>query len=133
MINLINKENLNLGILETDFEVYADIVNTFTSDTLKKDCLYDLDDYVIPEYFRDKITIVVESNDMLIGYATFEFKNKNDNINVYIKKLFVLPEFKNKNMEAFLVEGIIYIAGEVNARNVIANVLEHDEEMMYIR
>ena len=101
MINLINKENLNLGILETDFEVYADIVNTFTSDTLKKDCLYDLDDYVIPEYFRDKITIVVESNDMLIGYATFEFKNKNDNINVYIKKLFVLPEFKNKNMEAF--------------------------------
>ena len=132
MINLINKENLNLGILETDFEVYADIVNTFTSDTLKKDCLYDLDDYVIPEYFRDKITIVVESNDMLIGYATFEFKNKNDNINVYIKKLFVLPEFKNKNMEAFLVEGIIYIAGEVNARNVSANVLEHDEEMMYI-
>ena len=40
VINLINKENLNLGILETDFEVYADIVNTFTSDTLKKDCLY---------------------------------------------------------------------------------------------
>ena len=78
MINLIKKENLNIGILETDFDVYADIVNTFSSETIKQDCLLDLDDYVVPEYFRNKLTLVVQTNKMLIGYATFEFKNTNN-------------------------------------------------------
>ena len=78
MINLVKKENLNFGILETDFDVFADIVNTFSSETLKKDCLLDLDDYVIPEYFRNKITLAIQTNKMLIGYATFEFMNNNN-------------------------------------------------------
>ena len=71
MINLVKKENLNLSILETDFDVFSDIVNTFSSEVLKKECLLDLDDYIIPEYFKNKITLVVQSNGMLIGYATF--------------------------------------------------------------
>ena len=132
MINLIKKENLNIGILETDFDVYADIVNTFSSETIKQDCLLDLDDYVIPEYFRNKLTLVVQTNKMLIGYATFEFKNANNISQVDISKLYVLDEFKNKNMEAFLIEGVIYIAGEVGSRNVITTVDEHDSTMLEI-
>ena len=109
MINLVKKENLNFGILETDFDIFADIVNTFSSETLKKDCLLDLDDYVIPEYFRNKITLAIQTNKMLIGYATFEFMNNNNISQVNINKLYVLDEFKNKNMEALLIEGIISI------------------------
>lgn len=132
MINLVKKENLNLGILETDFDVFADIVNTFSSEESKKDCLLDLDDYVIPEYFRNKITLVVQTNKMLIGYATFEFKNNNNISQVEINKLYVLDEFKNKNMEVLLIEGVIYIAGEVGSRNVVVTVDEHDSGMFGI-
>lgn len=132
MINLIKKENLNIGILETDFDVFADIVNTFSSDKVKEDYLLDLDDYVVPEYFRNKLTLVVQTNKMLIGYATFEFKNTNNVSQVEISKLYVLDQFKNKNMEAFLIEGVIYIAGEVGSRNVITTVDEHDCIMLKI-
>lgn len=132
MINLVKKENLNLGILETDFDVFADIVNTFSSEETKKDCLLDLDDYVIPEYFRNKITLVIQTNKMLIGYATFEFRNNNNISQVGINKLYVLDEFKNKNMEALLIEGVIYIAGEVGSRNVVTTVDEHDSNMLKI-
>ena len=93
MINLVKKENLNLGILETDFDVFADIVNTFSSEESKKECLLDLDDYIIPEYFRNKITLVIQTNGMLIGYATFEFKNNNNISQVEISKLYVLDNF----------------------------------------
>lgn len=132
MINLVKKENINLSILETDFDVFADIVNTFSSEGLKKDCLIDLDEYIIPEYFKNKLTLVIQSNKMLIGYATFEFKNTNNISQVEINKLYILDEFKNKNMEAFLIEGIIYIAGEVGSRNVLVSVDEHDEVMYKI-
>lgn len=132
MINLVKKENLNLGILETDFDVFADIVNTFSSEALKKDFLLDLDDYVIPEYFRNKMTLVVQTNKMLIGYVTFEFKNNNNISQVEINKLYVLDEFKNKNMEVLLIEGVIYIAGEVGSRNVVVTVDEHDSNMLNI-
>lgn len=125
MINLVKKENLNLGILETDFDIFADIVNTFSSEESKKECLLDLDDYVIPEYFRNKITLVIQTNGMLIGYTTFEFKNNNNISQVEINKLYVLDNFKNKNMETLLVEGVIYIASEVGSRNVLVTVDEH--------
>lgn len=125
MINLVKKENLNLGILETDFDIFADIVNTFSSEESKKECLLDLDDYVIPEYFRNKITLVIQTNGMLIGYTTFEFKNNNNISQVEINKLYVLDNFKNKNMETLLVEGVIYIASEVGCRNVLVTVDEH--------
>ena len=78
MINLVKRENLNLGILETDFDIFADIVNTFSSETVKKDCLIDLDEYIVPEYFKNKITLALQTNKMLIGYVTFEFKNVNN-------------------------------------------------------
>lgn len=132
MINLIKKENLNIGILETDFDIFADIVNTFSSDKVKQDYLLDLEDYVVPEYFRNKLTLVVQTNKMLIGYATFEFKNTNNVSQVEISKLYVLEQFKNKNMEAFLIEGVIYIAGEVGSRNVITTVDEHDSSILKI-
>lgn len=132
MINLVKKENLNLGILETDFDIFADIVNTFSSENLKKDCLLDIDDYVVPEYFRNKITIVIQTNGMLIGYTTFEFKNNNNSSQVEINKLYVLDEFKNKNMEYLLVEAVIYVAGEVGSRNVVVTVDEHDASLLNI-
>lgn len=130
MINLVKKENLNLGILETDFDVFADIVNTFSSETIKKDCLADLDDYVIPEYFRNKITLVIQTNKMLIGYVTFEFKNNANVAQVEINKLYILDGFRGKNMEFLLIEGVIYIAGEVGSRNVVVTVDEHDSKML---
>lgn len=132
MINLVKKENLNLGILESDFDVFADIVNTFSSENVKIDCLADIDDYIIPEYFKNKITIVIQTNQMLIGYATFEFKNKNDSSVVEINKLYVLDEFKNKSMEGLLIEAVIYVAGEVGSRNVYVCVDEHDLESLNI-
>lgn len=132
MINLVKKENLNLGILETDFDVFADIVNTFSSEESKKECLLDLDDYIIPEYFRNKITLVIQTNGMLIGYATFEFKNNNNISQVEISKLYVLDNFKNKNMETLLVEGVIYIASEVGSRNVLVTVDEHASFLLNI-
>ena len=132
MINLVKKENLNMGILETDFDVFADIVNTFSSENIKKECLLDLDDYIIPEYFRNKITLVVQSNKMLIGYVTFEFKNINNISQVDINRLYVLDDFKDKNMEYLLVEGVIYIAGEVGSRNVTVTVDEHDSKSLLI-
>lgn len=130
MINLVKKENLNIGILETDFDVFADIINTFSSEAIKKECLLDIDDYIIPEYFRNKITIVIQTNGMLIGYATFEFKNNNNSSQAEISKLYVLDDFKNKNMEALLVEAVIYVAGEVGSRNVVVTVDEHDSVML---
>lgn len=132
MINLVKKENLNLGILETDFDVFADIVNTFSSENLKIDCLADIDDYIVPEYFRNRITIVIQTNGMLIGYATFEFKNNNNTSQVEINKLYVLDEFKNKNMEHLLIEAVIYVAGEVGSRNVMVTVDEHDSTSLAI-
>ena len=130
MINLIKKENLNLVILETDFDVFADIVNTFSGETLKKECLVDLDDYIIPDYFKNKMTIVIQTNNMLIGYATFSFKNNNNVSQVEINDLYILNEFLNKGMETLLVESIIYVASEVGSRNVIASVDEHDEKKL---
>ena len=130
MINLIKKENLNLGILETDFDIFADIVNTFSGETLKKECLVDLDDYIIPDYFKNKMTIVIQTNNMLIGYATFSFKNNNNVSQVEINDLYILNEFLNKGMETLLVESIIYVASEVGSRNVIASVDEHDEKKL---
>jgi len=130
MINLVKKENINVGILETDFDVFADIVNTFSSENIKKDCLQDIDDYIVPEYFRNRITIVIQTNGMLIGYATFEFKNSGNSSQTEISKLYVLDGFKNKNMEALLVEAVIYVAGEVGSRNVIVTVDEHDSSIL---
>lgn len=130
MINLVKKENINVGILETDFDVFADIVNTFSSENIKKDCLQDIDDYIVPEYFRNRITIVIQTNGMLIGYATFEFKNNGNSSQTEISKLYVLDGFKNKNMEALLVEAVIYVAGEVGSRNVIVTVDEHDSSVL---
>lgn len=132
MINLVKRENLNLGILESDFDIFADIVNTFSSETVKKDCLIDLDEYIIPEYFKNKITLALQTNKMLIGYVTFEFKNANNISQVEINKLYVLDQFKNKNMEAFLIEGVVYVAGEVGSRNVLVSVDEHDADMFKI-
>lgn len=130
MINLIKKENLNLGILETDFDIFTDIVNTFSSESIKKDYLEELDNYVIPEYFKNKITLAIQTNKMLIGYVTFEFKNSNNISQVEINKLYVIPDFKNENMESLLVEGVIYIAGEVGSRNVIVTVDEHNSSLL---
>lgn len=132
MINLVKKENLNLSILETDFDVFSDIANTFSSDVLKKDCLLDLDDYVIPEYFRNKITLVVQTNKMLVGYVTFEFKNNGNITQVEISKLYILDEFKYKGMEILLLEGVIYVSGEVGARNVVTTIDEHDDELLQL-
>lgn len=128
MINLIKKDNLNLGILETDFDIFSDIVSTFSSAQVKKDCQEALDDYIIPEYFKNKITIAIQTNKMLIGYASFEFKNSNNVSQVEITKLFVLDEFKNKSMETLLIESIIYVSAEVGSRNVIVTVDEHNVE-----
>lgn len=127
MINLIKKNNINLSILETDFDVFSDIANTFSSDVLKKDCLIDLDDFIIPEYFRNRITIVLQTNKMLIGYITFEFKNNNNVTSAYINKLYVLDSFKNKNMENLLIEGVCFVANEVGSRMVQVTVDEHDD------
>lgn len=132
MINLIKKENLNVGILETDFDVFTDIVNTFSSDTLKKDCFLDIDDYVVPEYFRNKMTIVLQTNEMLIGYVTFSFKNNNNISQAEINRLYVLDDFKNKKMEHLLIDAVVYVAGEVSCKNVLANCEEHDNIMLDI-
>lgn len=132
MINLVKKENLNVGILETDFDVFSDIVNTFSSENIKRDCLADIDDYIVPEYFKNKLTIVIQTNDMLIGYASFEFKTNNNSSTVEINKLYVLDEFKNKNMENLLVEAVIYVAGEVGSRCVTVTIDEHDSAMYNI-
>ena len=132
MINLVKKENLNVGILETDFDVFSDIVNTFSSENIKKDCLTDIDDYIVPEYFKNKLTIVIQTNDMLIGYASFEFKTSNNSSTVEINKLYVLDEFKDKNMEGLLIEAVIYVAGEVGSRCVTVTIDEHDSVMYNI-
>lgn len=132
MINLVKRQNLNVGILESDFDVFADIVNTFSSENLKVDCLADIDDYIVPAYFKNKITIAAQTNTMLIGYVTFEFKNKNNSSVVEINRLYVLDEFKNKNMEGLLIEAVIYVSGEVGARNVYVTLDEHDAWMFNV-
>lgn len=130
MINLIKKDNLNLGILETDFDIFEDIVNTFSSKQVKKDCQEALDDYIIPEYFKNKITIAIQTNKMLIGYVSFEFKNNSNVSQVEISKLYVLEEFNNKAMDTLLIESVIYVASEVGSRNVIVTVDEHDDKAL---
>ena len=138
MINLVKKGNLNFGILETDFDVFADIVNTFSSETLKKDCLLDLDDYVIPEYFRNKITLAIQTNKMLIGYATFEFMNNNNISQVNINKLYVLDEFKNKEGEPMGViiqkkdGGYLYTTTDIACAKYRYETLHADRVLYYI-
>lgn len=126
MINLVKKQNLSLGILETDFDIFEDIVNTFTDESLRKSCLNALENYVMPEYFLNKMTIVIQISNKLIGYSCFEFKNNNNVSQVIINRLYVFDEFKNKNMESLLVESVIYIAGEIGSRNVVVTVNEQD-------
>ena len=130
MINLVKKENINLGILETDFDIFTDIVNTFSSEVLKKDCIVDLDDYILPDYFKNKITVVLQTNGNLIGYTTFEFKATDNTNKVDINRLYVLDEYKNKGMEGLLAESVIYIAGEVGSRFVNVKIDEHNKEML---
>ena len=132
MINLIKTENLNLGILETDFDIYADIINTFDDPILKEDCLVDLEDYLVPKYFSSGMTLAIQSNEMLIGYVMFKFSNNSNSINVDIDELVVLNEFKNKNMEAFLIEGVLYIAGEIGTRNVSVKLDKSNNELIEI-
>ena len=133
MINLVKKENLNLSILETDFDIFSDIVNTFTSENIKKECLIDLDNYVIPEFFKNKVTLVLQTNGMLIGYLSFSFKIMGNMSQAKIEKLYISSSFLEKQMEVTLIEGAIYIAGEVSARNVVVTCDEHDKEsfMLY--
>ena len=126
MINLIKKENINLSILETDFDVFADVINTFTDENFKKSGLIDLDDHIIPEYFRDKMSIVLQTNGMLIGYSIFEFSNINNSSNVIINKLYVEDRFKNKGMEQFIIEGVTYVSSEVGTRCVTVTVDDDD-------
>ena len=132
MINLVKKENLNVGILETDFDIFSDNINTFSIENIKRYCLSDIDDYIVPEYFKNKLTIVIQTNDMLIGYASFEFKTSNNSSTVEINKLYVLDEFKDKNMEGLLIEAVIYVAGEVGSRCVTVTIDEHDSIMYNI-
>lgn len=132
MISLIKKDNVSLSILETDFDVFTDIVSTFSDETLKKDCLISLDEYVIPEYFRNKMTLSLQTGKTLIGYVIFEFKNNNNISQVQIDKLCVLERFKDKNMEVLLLEGVMYIAGEIGSRNVIVTAKDTDTKIIGI-
>ena len=119
MIDLVKKENINLGILETDFDIFSDIVNTFDDELLKKDCLNDLDDKIIPNYFKNKIVIALQVKGYLVGYTIFKFINKNNSSEVYIDKIYVIDDYKNKKMEELLIESVIYVSGEVGSRNVV--------------
>lgn len=126
MINLVKKEKINLGILETDFDIFEDIVNTFENAPLKKACLNALENYTMPEYFLNKMTVVMQSEGKLIGYACFEFRNNNNISQVIINRLLVIDESKKKNIETLLIEAVIYIASEIGSRNVVATVNEND-------
>ena len=132
MINLVKKENINLGILETDFDIFTDVVNTFSNDLLKKDCMVDIDDYILPNYFKNKITIALQTNDNLIGYTIFEFKNNNSINNAEIDKLFVFDQYQNKGMEGLLIESVIYVAGEVGARCVNVKINNQNSKLLNI-
>lgn len=126
MINLVKKQELSLGILETDFDIYEDIVNTFTDENLKRSCLNALENYTMPEYFLNKMTIIAQMKGKLIGYACFEFKNNNNVSQVIINRLYVFDEYKDKKLDSLLIESVIYIAGEIGSRNVVATVNEQD-------
>lgn len=130
MISLIKKENLNLGILETDFDIYEDIISTFSNEQLKKDCEEALLEYIIPEYFKNKMTVVIKNDNMLKGYICFEFNNNNNVSQVNIDKLFVLDETFNEKIGSLLIESVIYIAGEIGSRNVIVTVDEQDSKTL---
>lgn len=125
MITLLKKDSIRLSILQTDFDVFKDISETFEDESIKNVSLIDLDNYVIPEYFKNKITIVFQSNNNLVGYVVFEFKNVNNIYQAYIDNLFIKNEFKNKSFEVILIEAVAYVAGEVGSRNIISSVPEN--------
>ena len=115
MINLVKKENINLGILETDFDIFTDIVNTFSSEVLKKDCIVDLDDYILPDYFKNKITVVLQTNGNLIGYTTFEFKATDNTNKVDINRLYVLDGIIKISSKARVIrDGVVIYDGAIN-------------------
>ena len=126
MINLVKRENINIGILETDFDIFSDILNTFPDGNFKSDCMLDIDDCVLPKYFKNKMTIAIQTNDLLIGYIIVEFKKDNSS-EVEINKVFINDAYKGKGMEELLIDSVIYVAGEVGTRNVIVNVSPDDE------
>ena len=126
MISLVKKENLNVGILQSDFDVYKEIIDTFSDEGLKKGCLIDIDNSVIPEYFKGKIAVAIKTNKMLVGYAIFMFENINNVSQAKICDLHVESTFKDKGMEVLLTETIIYIAAEVGTRSVVVNVNNSD-------
>ena len=59
-------------------------------------------------------------------------KTNNNSSSVEINKLYVLDEFKDKNMEGLLIEAVIYVAGEVGSRCVTVTIDEHDSVMYKI-
>lgn len=127
MISLIKKENFNIGIVQTDFEIYKEITEISFKDPEAKEYLIDLDNLSIPSYFKNKITIAMQTNNMLIGFACFEYKNGKESSEVDINKFYVKQEFKNKSMQYILLEGIIYIASEIGARSVLVNCNKENE------
>ncbi len=126
MVNLIKKGNISLEVLETDFDIFADIVDTFSNESLKKECLIDLDNYIVPEYFKNKMTIVILIDKKVEGYAIFEFKSGNNISQVEIKNMYISDKYKNQNAELLLIEGVVYIAGEVGTRNVLVTIKESE-------
>ncbi len=125
MINLIKNSNLNVGILQYDFDVYKKIAETF-NEPQKSEIITDINSYKTPSIFNNKLINVIETNRLLTGYVIYEFKSNNNDSYVSVEKLFVFDEYKNKGIEEILLESLIYVSSEVGTRNVVAKVNESE-------
>lgn len=124
MITLVNKNSIRLGILENDLSLYKEIL-LITPDTFDKKSLFDeIALGKVPEFYKNKVVVVLLSPSSLIGYLIFEIKSSMDNLvsnYVHLSDININPEFKDKQMDVFLVESVIYIANEIGIKNIIVS------------
>lgn len=121
MITLINKNNIKLGILENDINLYKEILLIAPDTFDKKPMFEEIEKGIIPSCYKNKVIVTLLSTTSLIGYIIFEIKNSNDNLvsnYINIVETKVNSEFDKNQMEILLNESVIYIGNEIGIKKI---------------
>ncbi|HOZ53783.1 MAG TPA: hypothetical protein PKY25_00385 [Bacilli bacterium] len=136
MITLINKNNIRLGILENDINLYKEILLIAPDSINKKTMFEEIEQGKVPEYYKNKVVVILLSSTSLIGYIVFEIKNSVDTLvsnYINIVDININTEFDKNQMKILLHESVIYIGNEIGIKKieVLCNKENEEEKNFY--
>ncbi len=121
MITLINKNNIKLGILENDINLYKEIL-LITPDTFNKKLMFEeIEQGKVPEFYKNKVVLALLSSTSLIGYIVFELKHSVDALvsnYISIVDTNINTGFDKNQMKTLLHESVIYIGNEIGIKKI---------------